>query len=182
MTYHDRLDELATDSERRLTGLYRRLDDGELTVDEFVVAAVAVLLAVNARATGFADVALAADLTARTGAVVPPLGLPPPAGEAARLDKAFRTLLDELDPGPITEREARLIRLARDEPIRTAQTARGEGIKRSRHTTGWTRGLNPGACPACTDWAGPVLPKHARMARHTGCSCVQLPATRTTTK
>lgn len=182
MTYHDRLDDLADRSSDALVALAERFKAGELTEDQYRALSVALVLRSKAEATAFADVALAADLTVKVGAAVPALGLLPAGGQAARLDKAFTTMLDAMDPGPLDPSEAqRLSRLARDETLKSAQEARGEGIKRSRHTTGWTRGLNPGACPICTGWAGPVLPKSARMARHTGCSCVQTPAVRTTT-
>lgn len=176
MTYADTLETLAASSEGALGDLYDRYEAGDVTAEQFVALATAVAVRVNARSAVFADVALAADLTARTGSAVPALGLFPDPGDADRLDGALRTLLDD-------ERVTRdrVTRLARNEPLSTAAEARHDGIARSVHTEGWTRQTNTKPCPMCIRLTGPVLPKTARMARHTGCSCVQIPAVRTTT-
>lgn len=182
MSYEDKLEEVAASSQDDLQELLERFKDGDLTGAEFVAAATAATVKANARAAVFADVALAADLTARSGSAVAPIGLGPDPGDAARLGKSFATLLDELDPGPLTQSDIdRIRRLAREEPLATAARSRGEGIARSRLVEGWTRQLDRDPCPLCIDWAGPVLPPSARMARHTSCSCVQIPAMKTLT-
>lgn len=175
MTYADHLEDLASSSEGALGDLWDRREAGDLTAEQFIALATAVAVRVNARAAVFADVALAADLTARTGSAVPALGLFPDPGDADRLDGALRTLLDD---GPTRDR---VTRLARNEPLSSAAEARHDGIARSIHTEGWTRQTDADPCKLCIDLTGPVLPKYARMARHTGCSCVQIPAVRTTT-
>lgn len=178
MTYADVLEEVASSSQDALADLLTRHKDGDLSEAAFIALAVAITTRVNARAVVFADVALAADLTARTGTAVPALGLGPDPADADRLEKSFRTILDDLDPGPVTQSEVdRIHKLARNEPLRSASEARGEGLKRSPKVEGWTRGLDADPCPLCIGLAGPVLPKTARMARHPGCSCVQIPTT-----
>jgi hypothetical protein len=74
----------------------------------------------------------------------------------------------------------RAARLARGESLAAGQRAYTEGMTR-RKVRGWTRVTGPTPCPLCAGLAAraEVLPASHRMARHTGCSCVQRPTTTT---
>lgn len=151
--------------------LHERWQDGDLTDEQFVTLAAAVVLRENTRATVLADVALARELTTLAGYQVAPLGLTVPAGEPQRLREAFATLTEDEGSG------ARVARVADNEPKEAAANARSAGIARSSLTAGWTRALNGAkSCPACTSLAdGSVMDANASFWRHVGCDCTQSP-------
>lgn len=167
MTYTETLDKLATATERQVVAAYESWQAGRITQDEFLAVAAAFLSAAGNKATGLADVALAAFLTLDIGKAVPTLGLIPPDVDhrpalAAIIAMTGVVLADQLGT------EARSVTLAR------AQDAYGEAMTQ-RHIPGWTRVLNGGACPLCVDLAGDVLPGSAEMFHHRGCGCTQQP-------
>ncbi len=174
MTYRDTLTTLSTSSEQAVLELYRRLEAGQLTEDEFVEMVAVVIERSNARAVSLADLALAAAITVALRRAVPTLGLSP-RGERDRLRKAAGTLVAVL---PTTaDPVARVARLGRAEPLTTAQRAYSEGVARSPHVAGWTRGLSGKPCQLCQWWhrGGKVWPKSHPMPTHKGCTCTQVP-------
>lgn len=165
---------MTTQTDEAVTGtrtLHERWEDGDLTDEQFVALASAVVLRAKVRATVRADVALARELTTLAGYQVAPLGLTVPAGEPKRLREAFATLTE--DEGS----RARVERVADNEPKEAAANARSAGIARSSLTSGWTRSLNGAkSCPACTSLAdGSVLSPNTHFWRHVGCDCTATP-------
>lgn len=175
MSYAETIRTLAGDAERRALALFAAWQAGELSDDEFAAALAILVTGANARAVTVADLSLAAAVTVALRRPVPPLGLLPAASDPARLVKASTTLLRTLDTTP--DPPARVARLARAESLTTAARAYSEGIARSEHVTGWTRGLSGKACQLCQWWGrdGRVWPADHPMPTHKGCSCSPIP-------
>lgn len=175
MSWRDTLATLGEDTAERAGVLYARWQDGQID-DTFFVAALAALIArANHRATSAADLALAATLTLQLHRPVLPLGITPPPDEADRLTTAASTLLAALPV--VADPLARVLRLARSEPIAAAQRAYNDAMRASTHVTGWTRQVSPGACELCQALAGDVLPVTVEMFHHPGCTCTAVPVT-----
>ena len=175
MTYADTIRTLAGDTERRALELFAAWQAGALSDEEFTTALAVLVAGANAQAVTVADLSLAAAVTLALRRPVAPLGLLPPPGEPARLARASTTLLRFVETTP--DPPARVARLARAEPLATAARAYSEGIARSEHVTGWTRGLSGSACQLCRWWHrdGRVWPAGHRMPTHKGCSCSPIP-------
>lgn len=126
----------------------------------------------NAQATLLADAFTSRQLESLTNRPAPAKGLLP-TDDSERLLKSAKTVLS--DPDPLD----RVERLARSEPLATAQTSVTEalsGQKRGRGGyIGWQRQLNAGACSLCQHWArnGRIWPAEHWMPRHPNCACVQ---------
>lgn len=166
------LDEVTQEAVAEAETLHERWEAGDLTDEEFVALAAGVVLLAKSRATSIADVTLARELSQALGSRVGPLGLTVAKGEPARLRQALTTITTSENPS-----RERVARLADNEPKQAAAQARGRGITKSRHTTGWTRQASGIACKACRGLTGTVLSKNTQMWRHTGCSCEQVPVT-----
>lgn len=127
----------------------------------------------NAQAVALAEHFTSHQLEELTGQPAPARGVLP-ADESDRLLQAAQTALENRD----TALE-RVERLARSEPLDTAQTTVTnalDGITRTRGGhLGWTRQLNAGACEVCQRWArgSRVWPADHFMPRHPNCACVQ---------
>lgn len=165
--YTDVMDDLASSADRRIQALYARLVAGEITVEQFLTLASAIVAQDQSRAVGMADVALAATLTVSGGTARTPVGLLPEVDRELIVERLRVALAD---PDPVAALRVEV----RDVVLETAQIAYGvamqrQGVKR------WTRALNAGACVLCRDLAGDVLPAYARMYRHKGCGCSQRP-------
>lgn len=135
----------------------------------------------NAAAVALADAHASRQLESLTGRAVPARGLLP-TDDSARLLKSARTALEDRDTAL-----DRVERLARSEPLSTAQTSVTEALSGQKAGRGgyigWTRQTNAGACELCTHWArgNRVWPADRYMPRHPNCACVQR-ITITTTK
>lgn len=171
MSLADSVQALSAATVAAVAALYDRWEAEELDDEAFVALAVAVVVRANVKAYALADVAYAAHVSTLAGEAVPAVGLAPPAGDAARLQQSLTKIVD----GPPETARTRLERLADNEPKGAGAKARGEALARDRRAAGWTRGVKADGCKVCRDLAGPVLPKHTPMKRHTGCSCVQIP-------
>ena len=92
-----------------------------------------------------------------------------PVDDTERLAKAVRTIADDSD----ADTTMQLSRLARSEPLDTAQRVTHEAIGQQAAAGGWVRQLNAGACELCRWWArnGRVWPKDHKFPRHPGCNC-----------
>lgn len=164
------MDDLASSADRRIQALYARLVAGEITVEQFLTLASAIVAQDQSRAVGMADVALAATLTVLAvsgGTTRTPVGLLPEVDRELIVERLRVALAD---PDPVAALRVEV----RDVVLESAQVAYGvamqrQGVKR------WTRALNAGACVLCRDLAGDVLPADARMYRHKGCGCSQRP-------
>lgn len=153
----------------------------------FVAAGAAVVARAASRAVMAADLSLAA-VVAPPGAPPLPLGLLPVDGTADRAARGLTTLLGTLDGAPPSDPElaalrrepitARAVRLARAESLAAGQGAYTRGMT-AHGVPGWVRVTGPTPCPLCAGLAlrAEVLPPDHRMAKHTGCSCVQKPTT-----
>lgn len=181
--YRDRLAELTDATRRQIDRLWSRHVDGDISREQFVTLAAAVIAQANVRATSLADLALAAALTMSLRRATPPLGLVPDEAhiDQSRLRHAVREVLDadvvtaanraEL----VASQAVRLGRIARDEPPGTASAAMTTAM-REREVSGWTRVTDVKPCPLCQEWDdGQVRPPTVQMARHTGCGCTQQP-------
>ena len=126
----------------------------------------------NAQAVALADVFTSRQLEDLTGTARPATGVLP-ADESDRLLRSARTALEDRD----TALE-RVERLARSEPLATAQTTATEALSGQKHSRGdylgWVRQLNVGACQLCAHWArgDRVWPADHWMPRHPDCKCV----------
>lgn len=160
------LGKIADNTGDRMADLFDRLDDGDLTREEFVAMAVALLGVSRARAVALADLGAAADMTRATGAVVPPLGVQAPTTSVTAVVAAIAT------------REAAQVE-GRAQTLAAAQEAHHEALER-HGADGWTRVLNAGACELCHDLAadeqGP-MPMSADPYHHRGCGCSTRPIT-----
>ncbi|MGV9792402.1 hypothetical protein [Gordonia sp. NPDC003422] len=171
MSYTDTMAALADSTDARVQALYARHERGEITEEQFVALATAVVSQGESRAVSLADVALAATLTAATSALRVPVGMLPTVNDASTsVAEVIREALADPDP-PV-----KLTINVRDRVLDTAQRSYGTAMRRQgvRH---WTRRLNSGACELCRDLAGDVLPTEADMYRHKGCGCSQKPIT-----
>ncbi len=157
----DLLGSLAQRAADRLAVLWDRWEARELTREEFIASAVAVLGVSRARAVALADLGAAADMTQATGAVVAPLGLAPPAVVGT-------AVLADLDSRGAAEVEGRA------QTLTAAQDAHHEALQ-THGAQGWVRVLNAGACVLCRDLAGDVLPISATPYHHKGCGCSTRP-------
>lgn len=177
MTYRDTLHELAADTEAQVYAAYTAHTQGRIDTATFTALLAAHVAAANARAASLADLSLSLALSVARRSPVAPLGLLPRPGDVERLTRAAHTLLDDLDDTP--DPEARVKRLGRAEPLRTAADAYSEGMARSPHVTGWVRELDDDPCQLCTWWYrdGRVWPADHPMPTHPGCSCTPRPTT-----
>lgn len=170
MSYTDQLAALADLTDRQVQALYTRFQAGEITAEQFIVLASAVVAQGESRAVSMADVALATTLSYQLGHVVAPVGLLPEVAPEQRVTGLVREALDDVDP------PAKLTVNVRSIVLETAQRNYGTAMKR-QGVKKWTRKLNAGACEVCQDLAGDELPAHADMWTHKGCSCTQNPIT-----
>ncbi|MDX1873987.1 hypothetical protein SBI67_17840 [Mycolicibacterium sp. 120266] len=163
------LEELADDTAARAA----RIVHAHRSKAERVARLVALLQRSNAAATALADASASRQLEALTGRATPAAGVLP-TDDSERLLKAARTALEDR-----TTSLDRVTRLARSEPLQTAQqafTQASSGMRVGRGGyIGWIRQTNAGACELCQHWArgGRVFPPDHGMARHPSCACVQ---------
>ncbi|MBA5846264.1 hypothetical protein [Gordonia amicalis] len=170
--YADRVTALAQSTSEAVQALYDRFLAGELTEELFVELAITALTVNDHRAATLADVGVAAVLTAQLRTVALPVGIPAPNPPKSLLRNLIREALD--DPDPRTKLET----AARGRTLETARECYASGLRR-HEVQFWKRVPNSGACPACQNLAGTVLPIDTPMWHHTGCACTQQPATPT---
>ena len=176
MSYRELLHSLGAATERKVLAAHAALTAGTIrTEGEFISIVASIIAKANGSAVALADLSLAATLTLQLREPVPPLGLLPPASDPDRLAKGLGTILstDRLDTA------MQLGRLANSEPRTQAAASYSEGMAKSSHVEGWTRGLSAAACQLCRWWArdGRVWPKDHPLKTHKGCSCTASPVT-----
>lgn len=175
MTYNEQIEQVADHTAEQVLAAVAMYEAGDLTAEALAGIVAAFVAAGNSAAAVLGDLSLAAVLSVELGRAVAPLGVTRPADDPARLTKAARTLL-----GLSGASLARWERLARSEPLEAAARSYSEGIRRSRHVTGWTRNLSANACQLCQWWSrdGRVWPADHVMPTHKGCTCSPQPTTR----
>lgn len=175
MTYQDQLEATVSETAAQVAAAVALYEAGKVTADTLAALAAAFVTAGNGAAAALADLSLASTLTTKLGTVVAPLGITRPLDDPERLTKAADTLLSAENASL-----ARWERLARAEGQEAAARAYSEGIRRSRHVTGWRRGISGSACQLCRWWSrgGQVWPDSHPMPTHKGCTCHPEPVTR----
>lgn len=140
-----------------------------------VEAAAAAVATAQSLAATTADRFLADIYVVAQGDPRPPLGLNPEQyRNPGKLRDAYATILTR--PREEWFTAARLV--AQTEPMWSARTALRDAMT-EQGTPGWTRLADADPCPLCRSLAdGTVLPAHADMKQHPGCSCVQQPLLR----
>lgn len=172
--YQDALTRLAAETERAALALLA----GDLDSDRLAGVLAALIARANARGHYLSETALAGYLARMLG--VPPrvvaAGLPvaPQATDLDRLASAAAVALADPDRAGV-----RVARLARAEPLQTAQAAMSRAMDERDEVAGWRREPEPDACEPCRNLAGDaVLPTSMPMWHHPGCVCTQQPVLR----
>lgn len=98
MTYTDQVKRQLPQAERVLLGLFRSYTLGEITEDEWIAMSAETLATYNAQA---------AEIGAAHAVVQLDIDVTPPArdGEIERLEKAFRTILENMDAEAVHDDE-----------------------------------------------------------------------------
>lgn len=183
MTYQDELEAHAGAVSDQVLAALAAYAAGTLTADALAAVVSAFIAAGNSGAAVLADLSLAAAVTTATGSAAAPLGIVRPADDPARLSRATATILTGLarqrltDPdAALTSAQTRFLRLAEAEIKEAGARAYSEAVSKSRHVTGWTRGLSGSACQLCRWWSreGRVFAASHTMPTHKGCTCSQL--------
>lgn len=190
--YQTATEALADSTAREALAIYANHLSGELPPNETALLIAALINRANASAVTLADVWLAVQIEEATGQPVPTVGVLP-VDDSERLVKAATTVLSdtghlsrpltlgpddnpqsadapEADPEPA---ETRLTRLARSEPLETAQRATHEAMQAQPLVEGWIRHMDADPCQLCRWWwrEGRIWPKAHRMPTHKGCNC-----------
>ena len=142
----------------------------------------------NAVAVTLGDMFLSLQIEAATGVPTPVTGIAP-RDDSPRLLKAVSTILDDIgedEPPDDGEDEpdggeepdddealTRFDRLARSEPLETAQQAVHDAMQSQPLVEGWTRQMDDDPCQLCQWWSreGRVWPKAHPFQRHVWCNC-----------
>ena len=167
--YQGQTEGLATGTAAQVAAVYAALQAGQITtVEAGALIAAAVNLA-NATASSLADAFVAAHIEAVTGVPTPAVGVPP-SDDTERLAVAARTILDDddLDAG------IRFERLARAEPLISAQRHAAAVMRLQPAVHGWRLRLDADACELCRWYAaGGRVYRLTRTFRqpHPGCNC-----------
>ena len=180
-------EKLADATAAEVLRIYTTEDD-----DTAIVLIAGVINRANATAVSLGDTYLASQIEEQTGTATPTTGIPP-ADDSERLMKAAQTVLkgrpQPETPGTAENRSApqpgtenlpaedtarnRLERLARSEPLETAQKATHEAMQKQPLVEGWVRQFDADPCQLCVWWwrEGRVWPKEHPFQSHKGCNC-----------
>ncbi len=174
---------LATATEADVARLWQLRLVAGLSESRFLRFVGLAIVRANVAATSLADLVLTALVIRHLRQPVSPLGLvPTPAQiDVERLSEAARTVLVtdvasiDTAEGLEESRARRLRRLARAEPLGTAQDSLQRAMAQ-RELAGWLRSTGPDPCERCRGWAdGQVRAPTVAMKRHPGCTCEQVP-------
>lgn len=178
--FHDAAVRLAAATADEVAALWQRHVAGSLSERQLIALAARAIAGANRRAVTVADLGIATQVIEQLRRPVPMLGLVATERDLdqTRLaDAVGVVLVEEVEsagsPDALaSSRENRLIRLARDEPLKVLATAAGVAMV-ERGVEGWVRETDANPCKLCTGWADGVVRSPAvPMNRHTGCSCV----------
>lgn len=178
---------VATATEREVVGIYTQLAAGLIAREAAVLLIAAAVNRANAVAVTLGDVWLAVQIEELAGQPVPTVGIAP-RDHSERLVKAARTILfdDDTDAEPVTDEEVdedsndgpigRLTRLARAEPLETAQQAVHDATTpckpspSSRAGRGRWTPIPANSLPMVVR-DGRIWPKEHPFQHHKGCNC-----------
>lgn len=162
---------LAADTERDMAGIYAGIIAGTLATADAITTVAVVVNRANARATGLGDLYVSQAIEEAVGEAVPTIGMLP-VDHSERLLKAAETIL-VAPPADATPTDVRLARLARSEPLETAQKAVSDAIADHPLVEGWVRQMDSDPCELCVWWSrgGRVWPKAHPFQSHKGCNC-----------
>lgn len=195
--YQASTEALAAQTVRDVAALYADLLADQIEVPTVVLLIAARINRANASAVSLADVWLAVQIEEQTGVPTPTTGVTP-TDDSERLVKAVNTVLRDTQPiAPANDAQSaqeqlaasndgqpatvepdavqnRLERLARCEPLESAQRATYEAMQAQPMVQGWVRQMDADACQLCQWWwrEGRVWPREHPMPRHKGCTCV----------
>lgn len=176
---------LAARAAREVETFWGQLQSGSISVELFRSLAATALIRANAAGVALADAGLAAELTRNISRPTRPLGIRPDSTQLDRrrvlaaIDRVLDEQLDTIEDAAevAASRQVRLSALARSEPLLSVATAITVGMTR-RGIPGWVRRTDSDPCSKCVEWAdGIVRRPETPMARHKGCSCIQVPTT-----
>lgn len=159
----DLLAKLAARAGEHVAVLAERWAAGGITDAEFDAVAMAVVSAGQAQGVALADLSIA------TALGVGALGMLADGHETGRAAVVLARIRASKAADGLGE-VARVETSA--EVLDTAQRASGRSMSEHGVET-WTRRLNSGACPLCTDLAGAELPVTTNLYTHKGCGCTQ---------
>ncbi|MCB0931653.1 MAG: hypothetical protein KDB71_07105 [Mycobacterium sp.] len=181
---------LAAGTVTQVSAIYAAFQAGQITQAETAQLVASVINLANATAATLADAFISAQIEVQIGYPTPTVGVVP-ADDTARLELAAHTILDDLftavsektsaaddeidddQPDPVSAAEVRFERLARAEPLETAQKATVEVMDAQPLVEGWTRQMDADPCQLCTWWwrTGRIWPKNHPFQSHKGCNC-----------
>lgn len=174
MSYETIMKRLSAETADQVAKLWAAVEDGRITLDDFLVLATDLIATSRAGAALIAQGLLRAYLEAAMGqAIILPPG--PIAPDHVRLTKALTTIVaSDLDT------VMQLVRLATNEPLDAAARAHHDAMQTTALVSGWRRRLEADACQLCTWWwrEGRVWQKNHPMPRHPGCACHAEPVVR----
>lgn len=194
--YQASTEALAAAAQAQALSVYTAYQAGRIAREQAISLIAAVVNTANAAAVSLADIGLSLQIEQATGIPTPPTGIAP-ADATERLGKAVDTVLDEEppataeQPAEIAELEEvstepdspeppkpdtqkmRIERLARSEPLETAQNATIDAIQQQPLVEGWTRQMDADPCQLCRWWwrEGRIWPKEHPFQSHPGCNC-----------
>lgn len=174
MSYEDVVKGLSGRTAQVIEELWQAVENGRITLDEFVAIAADLISVARVRGAMAAQATLRAYLEAASGqALVAPTAAFTP--DRARLVKALGTVLAS-DQDTLMQ----LVRIATNEPLDAAAAAYHDAMQGTAMVSGWRRGLEGDACQLCRWWwrEGRVWQKTHKMPRHPGCACHQVPVIR----
>jgi hypothetical protein len=168
---------LAADNQRQVLAVYTAWQAGQISQADAELAIAGIINRANAAAVTIADVFVATQIEQAAGVPTPATGVPP-VDDSARLVQAAHTILSapppEPDqPEPTNTAPMRLDRLARSEPLETAQRASVDAMAAQPLVEGWTRQMDADPCQLCRWWwrEGRIWPKEHPFQSHKGCNC-----------
>ena len=178
MTYTEKLTGLGDATEVKATKIFELYRVGRITKTQAIATMSSLISKANLKAAALADYSLAATLTLATGTAVPATGVTVRSGGTV-LARSIREILNT--PAEDADMLMRVQRLARIEPIGAGARAYSKAIKAQPLVDGWVRGLSANACQLCRWWwrDGQLWPDTHAMPHHKGCTCTQIPTTRT---
>ncbi len=158
----------------QVAGVWRAVEAGDIAAD---VGAdlVAILVELgNAQGQGLALEVWTQERAEALGQLAELAERPAHALDGNRLREAVGTVLDG-DPLDVS---MRLSRLALSEAADAFTSMTRELLRNDPRATGWTRGMNTGACELCVWWSrgDQLWPANHVMPTHKGCQCRQVPA------
>lgn len=171
--YQSQTEGLAGDTVAIVAAIYALWQTGQLTTAEAEQRIAAAVATANAAAATLADAYVAAQIEHATATPTPAVGLPP-ADDTERLVLAARTILDDAD----ADAGMRFERLARAEPLDTAQQHAAAVMRLQPSVKGWRLRLDTDACELCRWYAaGGRVYRLTRTFRqpHPGCGCMPEP-------